>query len=303
MKVRVVSFILFLGLVATLCISPPALAQSAFPAGKVGLGLSLYEKFEGTATTAALVFDSNTSIGYDFNNFFGVDLGVPVYLATPPPASKLIASQSKGLGDAYTDFRFKLNNSLFDFTSTPSFAFPTGDTSKGFGTGHVGFTWDNEFERSFGRFTPFLDVAPGNGLNNISNPHTRVVHRSFITLGKEVQSTAGLDVDLFGPFSFSADAYDVIPWGQQEIFTRTLKKKTVTVNGVTTTRTYAVNAITKGGANLVRDNGYDAAIDARIGHFLLIEGGYDYSVQFAAGTVFFSVGFDLSKFFSRRLIY
>jgi hypothetical protein len=228
MKVRIVFFVLIFGLVATLCVSRPALAQGTFPAGRVKHGLSLYEKFEGSGNAVAVVFDTNTSIGYDFNHFFGVDLGVPVFFVTPPPASKLIASQSNGIGNAYTDFRFTLNNPLFDFTSTPSFALPTGDTSKGFSTGHVGFSWDNEFERSFGRFTPFLDVVPGNGLNNITNPHTRVVHRSIITFGKEAQFTAGSDVDLFGPFSISVDAYDVTPWGQQEIFSRTLKKTTVT---------------------------------------------------------------------------
>jgi hypothetical protein len=299
MKVRIVFFILFLGFVATFCVSRPTLAQGAIHAGRVKHKLSLYEKFEGTATTAAVVSDVNTTLGYDLNSFFGVDVGVPVYFVTPPPASKLIASQTSGIGNAYTDFRFTLNNPLFDFTSTPSVEIPTGDTSKGFSTGHIGLSWDNEIERSFGRFTPFLDVVPGNGLNNIGNPHTRIVHRSLVTFGKEAQFTAGSDVDLFGPFSLTADAYDVEPWGQQEIFTRTLRKETVTVNGVQQDRYVAVNAITKGGARLVKDNGYDAAIDTRLGHYILVEVGYDYSVQFADGTAFFSVGFDLSRFFGR----
>ena len=303
MKSRIIFLIIFFGLVGTLCDSRPALAQGTFHAGKVRHGLSLYEKFEGSGNSVAIAFDTNTSIGYDFTNHFGADVGVPVYFVTPPPASKLIASQSNGFGDVYTDFRFTLNNPLFDFTSTPSFAFPTGDTSKGFSTGHIGLSWDNEFERSFGRFTPFFGVVPGNGLNSVTNPRTRVVHRSIITFGKEAQFTAGTDIDLFGPFSINVDAYDVEPWGPQEIFSRTLKKTTVTVNGVNQVRYSAVNSITKGGANLVKDNGYDAAIDAKLKRYILVEVGYDYSVQYVAGTVYFSVGFDLSKFLSRGPIY
>jgi hypothetical protein len=49
----------------------------------------------------------------------------------------------------------------------------------------------------------------------------------------------------------------------------------------------------------VKDNGYDAALDATLKHFVLLELGYDYSVHYASGTVFFSAGFDLSRLFGR----
>jgi hypothetical protein len=298
MRIPTLSFFLF-GAVAMFCLVRPATAQDTLPTSKAKDGLSLYEKFEGSTSSGTDVFDMNTSIGYDFDRFLGVDLGVPVYFVTPPSASKLIASQSNGLGNAYMDIRLTLNNPIFHFTSTPSAAFPTGDMSKGFSTGHVTFNWDNEIERSFGRFTPFLDVDPGNGLNSITNAYTRVIQRPFITLGKEVEFIGGLDVDVFGPFSVRVDAYDVQPWGQQEILSRILKENTVTVKGVTHNRYYAVTSITNGGADLVKDNGYDAALDATLKRFVLLELGYDYSVHYASGTVFFSAGFDLSRLFGR----
>jgi len=296
MRVRMIYFFLF-GVVATFCSVRPAPAQDTLPTSKEKHGLSLYEKFEGSTSAGAEVFDMNTSVGYDVSRFLGMDLGVPVYFVTPPSTTRLIASQSNGLGNAYMDFRLTLNNPLFHFTSTPSAAFPTGDTSKGFSTGHVAFNWDNEIERSFGRFTPFVDVDPGNGLNSITNAYTRVIQRPFITLGKEVQFIGGVDVDLFAPFDVRVDAYGVEPWGQQQVLSRILKKNTVTVNGVTHNRYYAVTSITSGGANLVKDNGYDAALDATLKHFVLLEIGYDYSVHYAQGTIFFSAGFDLSRLF------
>jgi hypothetical protein len=296
MKLRT-SFLLF-SVLAILCVSRSALAQVTLPTDEGKHGFILYEKFEGSTSAGTNVFDMNTSLGYDFNRFFGMDVGVPVYFVTPPPATRLLASQENGLGNAYLDLRLTLNNPLFDFTSMPSVAFPTGDTSKGFSTGRVAFTWDNEIERSFGHFTPFLDVDPGNGLNNITNAYTRAVQRPFITLGKEVQFTAGLDVNLFGPFSMRMDAYDVTPWGQQEVLSRLLRKSTVTITGVTHNRYYAVTAVTKGGANLVKDNGYDAAVDASLKKVITLEVGYNYSVHYVLGTVFFSAGFDLSRLFA-----
>jgi hypothetical protein len=296
MKLRFLAF----AVATTLCLLQSVLAQENLPTSKAKHGFSLYEKFEGSTSAGTDVFDMNTSIGYDFDRFFGTDVGVPVYFVTPPPATKLVASQANGLGNAYLDLRFTLDNPLFDFTSTPSVAFPTGDSSKGFSTGRAAFTWDNEIERSLGRFTPFIDVDPGNGINNITNPYVRVIQRPFITLGKEVQFTGGLDLTLLGPFSMRMDAYDVTPWGPQEVLSRVLKKSAVTVNGVTHNRYYAVTSITKGGADLVKDNGYDAALDARLKHIVLLEVGYDYSVHYVLGTVFFSAGFDLSRLFGHH---
>jgi len=300
MKARAVSFLFCFAI--GLCLAGPLAAQDTLPAGRVRGGLNLYEKFEGSSSPGGgTAFDMNTSLGYDFGSHLGADVGVPVYFTTPPPASKLLASQATGLGDAYLDLRFKIRNPLLDFTSMPSASFPTGSVSKGFSTGQINFNWDNEVEHTFGRFTPFLDGDPGNGLNNITNPHTRVIRRSFVTIGNEVQFTGGSDVDLFGPFSVDVDAYDVTPWGPQEILSRILKKGTVTVKGVKHNRYYAVNALTKGGANLVRDNGYDAALDATLKRFVLLELGYDYSVHYASGTVFFSAAFNVSQMFSHSL--
>jgi hypothetical protein len=298
MKARAVLFLLSLAM--GLCLAETLLAQDTLPAGRVTGGLSLYEKFEGSASPGeGTAFDMNTSLGYDFSGHFGADVGVPVYFTTPPPASKLLASQVTGLGNAYLDLRFKVRDPLLHFTSMPSASFPTGSVSKGFSTGQINFNWDNEVERTFGRFTPFLDADPGNGLNNITNPHTRIIRRSFMTIGNEVQFTGGSDVDLVRPFSLDLDAYDVTPWGPQEILSRILKKGTVTVKGVKHNRYYAVNSITQGGANLVQDHGYDAALDATLKRFVLLELGYDYSVHYASGTVFFSAAFNVSQMIAR----
>jgi hypothetical protein len=297
MKSRAVWFLFFFAIGS--CLAGRLAAQDTLLAGRVRGGLTLYEKFEGSASAGDGVLDMNTSLGYDFSGHLGADVGVPVYFVTPPPTSQLLASQSAGLGDAYLDLRFKIRSPLLDFTSMPSSSFPTGSVSNGFSTGQINFNWNNEVERTFGRFTPFLDVDPGNGLNNITNPHTRVIRRSFMTIGDEVQFTGGSDVDLFGPFSVNLDAYDVTPWGPQEILSRILKKGTVTVKGAKHNRYYAVNSVTKGGASLVQDHGYDAALDATLKRFVLLELGYDYSVHYASGTVFFSAAFNVSQMLSR----
>jgi len=65
MRVRAISSFLF-G-VAMFCFVRPAPAQDTLPTSEEKHGLSLYEKFEGSTSADANVFDMNTSIGYDYS--------------------------------------------------------------------------------------------------------------------------------------------------------------------------------------------------------------------------------------------
>src|SRR5579862_3851283 len=192
----------------------PSVAQQTLPAGRSN-GMTIYEKFEGSSGSGANVFDINSAVGYDFNRFWGADLGVPIYFVTPPPALKGFASQTAGIGNVYMDVRFKFNTHIVDFHSTPGITVPTGSTTNGFSTGHVTYDWDNEFSRSIGRFSPFVNIDVGDSLNSTSNPTHRIIHRPFITFGNEAQFQGGSDMDVFGPLSMTADAYQVVPWGPQ----------------------------------------------------------------------------------------
>jgi hypothetical protein len=276
----------------------PSAAQQTLPAAKSS-GMTIYESFEGSSGSGTNVFDLNSAVGYDFNRHWGADLGLPIYFVTPPSTLKGFASQSNGIGNVYMDVRFRFDNPILDFHSTIGLTAPTGSTTKGFSTGHVTYTWDNNFSRSIGRFAPFVDLEVGDSLNSTSSPQRRIIHRPFITFGNEAQFQAGTDMDVLGPLSVTADVYKVLPWGPQTIYSRILKKGVNTGKRAKNHRVYEVVSTTKGGAALVQDDGIDFAADVALRHSIQIEAGYDYSMHYAAGTLFFSVGFEMTGLFHR----
>ncbi len=288
------------GLVALLAIGTviaiPLPAQQTLPAAKSS-GITIYEKLEGSSGSGANIFDLNSAVGYDFNKHWGADIGVPIYFVTPPSSLKGFATQADGIGNLYMDVRFKLNTHIVDYHATAGVTAPTGSITNGFSTGHVTYDWDSELTRSIGRFGPFVNIDVGDSLNSTTNPTQRIIHRPFMTYGNEAQFQVGSDVDLLGPLRATADVYQVVPWGPQTIYSRILKKGAKTGKNAKHHRVYEVVATTRGGAALVDDDGFDLAADATFRHSIQLEAGYDYSVHYAAGTIFFSVGFEMTGLF------
>src|SRR3989442_9007999 len=108
-------------------------ANSSQPAKEAGQapGFLLYERFEGSSSADGQIMDLNTSTGYNFNRFFGVDVGVPVYFVrTSSTISKANPSgvSGNGVGDVYMAGRLPFTNALVDLGSTFTRTAPTGDT-------------------------------------------------------------------------------------------------------------------------------------------------------------------------------
>src|SRR5713226_10359279 len=116
--------------------------------------------FEGSSSTDGQVLDLNSSTGYNFNKYFGVDVGLPVYFvrgaapATGSGAAKRTSS-SGDLGNVYADLRLSFDNPVAPYSSTFTATAPTGAVNKGRSTGHFTYDWDNRIEHEiFDRVTP-----------------------------------------------------------------------------------------------------------------------------------------------------
>ncbi len=166
-----------LGLAVLLLLLAPNLrAQSPEDDGK---DLVWYESVEGSANADGQVTRFDSVAGYNFNRYFGADLGVPFLFVRANSTSTTSGTTSaNGIGNMYTDLRFTLRDPVVNFISTLIGAAPTGDSSKGFSTGRATYDWSNHFDRSFGRLTPF-------GVFGVSNTvaDTRYFVRPFSTLG------------------------------------------------------------------------------------------------------------------------
>jgi len=265
-------------------------------------GFVLTGTFEGSSNREGQVTDLNTSSGYNFNKHFGVDLGVPFYFLHSSATGLQQGSTSStgwGLGNVYADARLAFPSRLLSYGTTFTVAAPTGDKNKGLSSGHATWNWGNHFDHAFGRLTPFVDAGVGNTIAD-----TPAFHRAFVSFGHVAQFEGGTGIDLWGPFSLSASLYAVAPSGNQIVFSRVVRSTPTATPAPTPTpgrsanrRPFETTAITTGGADLTRDNGYNIAVDISPRKFLDFEVGYSRSVPLQLNTVSFSVGFIPTEMF------
>ena len=258
-------------------------------------GVTLGTRFEGSYSGDGGVYDWGTALGYNFSRHFGVDAGVPFYFVSTPTSVKNNNSgavSGVGVGSFFTDLRWTYPNKSLNYSSAIHLTAPTGDTKKGFSVGHATWNETNHFDHAFGDFTPFIDAGVGNTVLD-----TRFFHRPFATFGYNAQFNGGLEYDP-GKFSFAAAAYDVAPWGNQTVISRVFRcgaAAKCNAGGSTHNRhNFASSSVSTGGADLVRDNGYNASIDYKPVGYIDLEFDYSRSVPLQLNSYSFGIGVDLS---------
>lgn len=290
-----------LGTFAALCLSS-AVGFAQTPAGSAPApkeddyrGMTLNTSFDGSFDTGSKVFDWTTTTGYIFNKHFAVNAGVPFLFVRGTNATGTTTS-SNGVGDTFGQFLLSFKNPVVNYGSSFTFGLPTGDSSKGLSTGRLTFDWSNAFAKEIGRFTPFANVGGGNSLMD-----TKYWHRPFITLGSVAHFEAGSAFDLGKSLTFTASAYDVAPWGNQKVYSRTVTKSGGGSGGSTKHgRVFQGSALTKGDASIDRDNGYNADLDFNPVKYVDFDLAYSHSVHYQLDTVSFGINFNLTPLLGRR---
>ena len=298
------------GALLVLALCPASFGQSPYPAATGPAkdnaegftpGMTLGAKFEGSNSGDGSVYDLGSAVGYNFSRHFGVDAGVPFYFVSAPSSIKKNnpgAVSGIGVGAFFTDLRLNYPNKSLNYSSAIHLTAPTGDTKKGFSTGHATWNLANHFDHAFGDFSPFIDAGVGNSILD-----TKFFHRPFITFGYNAQFSGGIEYDP-GKFSFSASAYDVAPWGNQTVISRVFRcgpAAKCSAGGRTTNRKNFTNAsVSTGAADLVRDNGYNAGIDYKPVAYLDLEFDYSRSVPLQLNSYSFGIGVDLSRLLRPR---
>lgn len=291
LKMRRVPLI-FLFIVMILAGSKHARAQATgTPAGHER-GFTFNETFEGSTNSDGTFTSLTSSATYNFSDHFSAGFGIPIYFEHTPSSTG--ATSTTGIGDVFLSLRGVWKNPLLNYGTSLTGSAPTGNSSKGFSTGHAGVNWDNRVEHDFGLVTPFVDAGLANSVVD-----TRFFQRPFTSFGTLLHSEAGADLDLSHSFTLTLSAYDVLPFGTQTVFSRFVTAGSVGKGGQHG-RVFEVSHTTTGTADLLRDNGYTAGLDFTPKPYLDLEVGYTRSVHFALNTVSFGVGFNVSSFFSRN---
>jgi hypothetical protein len=271
-----------------------ALSAQVVPGAKSDTGLVSYAQFTGSSNGTGRVFELNSTIGYNFSGHFGIDVGVPFYFVQASASTG--GTNASGVGNVFVDGRLKFPNQVVNFASILTVAAPTGDASKGLSTGRATFDSTSRFDRTFGAVTPFAEVGVANTV-----PESQQFLRPFTTLGFNSHFRAGTNLALGKIFTVGAAAYDILPSGQQKVFSRLVQGgASGSANAGAHGRVFATSHETTGSADIARDNGFSGWLDASPSPFLDFEIGYTHSVHYALDTVSFGIGVNIGSLAGKR---
>lgn len=267
-------------LLASLASTQQATAQSSADQEK---GFVSFAEFGGSASSDSHVLRLNTSVGYNFSQHFGADFGVPFYFVGGGSAS------NTGIGSPYFTFRWAAKNRSLSYAGSLTDSFPVGDTAKGLSTGHVTFDWNNHFEHTFDRVTPFGEIGIANTVADTSK-----YNRPYLSYGFNAHMEGGATLDVVDKFSVGASLYDIAPWGTQTIYSRSLPKNShgLVGNG-NSKQVFNQNSVTTGTSDLGKDYGFSFWGDYMPAPYVTAELGYTRSASFALNTVSFGLRFNL----------
>jgi hypothetical protein len=267
-----------------------AAAQSfSIPSGRTTNFVDWDESFEGSTGSSGQEMVLNSSATYHFGRF-SVGAGIPVYLNRSISPNQ--ATISHGIGDVSVKVGSSWYGSLFNYSTVLTGSVPTGDSNKGFSTGHATFDWNNHIDHDFSILAPFVDAGVANSVSD-----TLFFHRPFTSYGFLAHLEGGADVDLSHSFTLILSAYEIAPLGTQTIISRDV------INGATGSggqngRVFEVNHLTTGPAYINHDDGFTMGLTFNPKPYLNLALGYTRSVSFAFNTFSWGIGVNMSRLIS-----
>lgn len=265
-----------------------AVAQSKPESANGQTGWTSYVEFGGTVNSLGQVFEFDPSVGYNFTNHFGMDVGLPFYHVNAS-SSTTGSTSGSGVGNPSVDLRWKFPHQTLNYATVLTGLAPLGDSKLGLSTGRATFDWTNHFDHSFNEVTPFLEA----GLSN-TTADSRLFLRPYTTLGLNTHFRGGVEVNAWKSVSIGAAGYDILPFGNQTVFSRVSGASGNSTNA-SHGRSFQNNQQTTGSASIASDNGYQTWVDASLNPYIDAELGYTRSVQYDLNSVSFSLGFNIGR--------
>jgi hypothetical protein len=263
--------------------TPAAASQTS----KDETGFASYLEFGGTHNADGTIYDVTTSVGYNFTKHFGMDVGLPIYFVRP--SSSTGANSSNGIGNPFADAHVKWLSPVVNFGSVLTGFAPVADSKKGLSTGHGTYDWTNHVDHAFGSLTPFGEVGISNTIVD-----SRLFLRPFTTFGFNTHFRLGANYDVWKIFSVGASGYDIVPSGQQTVFSRVVAGNTIAASHG---RVFLNNQQTTGTADIVKDHGFSTWVDANPGRYVDMELGFTRSMSYDLNSVSFTIGLNVGRLY------
>jgi len=279
-------------LLFTICFAVTTFGECK-PVTQSDTGFASYIEFGGTTNSLGQFYELNSSIGYTFTQHFGMDLAIP-FLLVNASGSTTGGTSGSGVGNPSVDLRWKYLHPAVNFASVLTGAAPLGDSKLGLSTGRATFDWTNRFDRRISRVTPFLEA----GFSNTTSD-TQLFLRPYTTLGLNTHFRGGAEVNIWKSLSLGAEAYDILPFGNQTVFSRVTGVPSGNGPGASHGRNFQVTQQTTGSADIARDDGFSTWVDANLNHYVNSELGYTRSVHYDLNSISFSLGLNVGRLLRR----
>jgi hypothetical protein len=279
-----IPFIALASLAAAQAMSKPAGQES---------GVTAYLQFGGTANSDGQVYALSPSVGYDFNSHFGMALGAPVYFVRPS-SSFTGSTSASGFGDPFLGLHLRYPNEILNFATFLTGTAPVGNSKEGLSTGRATFDWTSQLDHSISRLTPFFEA----GLAN-TTPDSSLFLRPYTTLGFNTHFRGGASYAVWKFVSVGASGYDILPSGQQTVFSRVTPAQAS--GGAGQHGPPFVNTQqTTGSSGIARDDGFSTWMEAFPQHKVDLQLGFTRSFAYDLNSVSFNIGINLRQFYRRN---
>ena len=251
-------------------------------------GVTAYLQFGGTANSDGQVYALSPSVGYDFNSHFGMAVGAPVYFIRP--SSTTASSSATGLGDPFLGLYLRYPNETLNFAAFLTGTAPVGNSKEGLSTGRATFDWTSHIDHSISRLTPFLEA----GFSN-TTPDSTLFLRPYTTLGFNTHFRGGASYAAWKFVSIGASGYDILPSGQQTVFSRVTPAQVG--GGTGHGPPFLNNQQTTGGSSIARDDGFSTWIEAFPRRTVDFQLGFTRSFSYDLNSVSFNIGINLRQLY------
>lgn len=250
MSVRVVRSYLPLTVIGVLLLSGPALMAQGNQSGAnstEGAGATASEIFSGSSNAISGMLKTDTNIGWNFTQHFGVDVGVPYMFNTRPgifagTSGRLgyvnypyvnctyffgcyygVATSSRiwtgELGDVYADAHYVRPYRGYNFATYLTGDAPTASFRKGLTSGRAQWDWFNHVDTNLHGFDPFVNFGMANGrMDQHFMPRPYDTDLPFRTFGYLADFEGGVQYKLWKRIGIGYSVWDVLPMGPQRIF-------------------------------------------------------------------------------------
>ena len=283
---RFTFFMAIVAMAASCVAQKPSSKTSIEDASK---GFTEVETFQGTVNSESNLLKLDSTVGYDFNKHFGVFGGVPLYFAHVKATTTTASSSNNGLGNLYLGFVVRAPNPTLDYAGAVTLGAPTGKTANGFSSGRASIDWTNRLEHSFDRLTPFFEGGLANTV-----PDSVLFTRPFTSLGAITHLEEGAGYELVKHFSVGASAYQIVPFGNQKIFSKLVKQGQSGQGRGRSGQIFATSA-TASGNGLTRENGFSASVGFEPTPVWRVEIGYIRSTTFDLNSFAFNLRMNVGK--------